>query len=349
MANPTSGYGSYRGRGHPVFRLLLLLLVIVIALAGVSIFLLQPYIIYSADGVQINLPFLSKDPIVDEPIPAPQLVVETPEPTPTPTLNPLAQAQSIDRYLPVTITPESGLPSLTAGIGYLLSIKGEQGALPYVSAVEKAVSMKASGSDEGVNAAIEVLTGGDGHTVGVMSCFKDQAAGDGDYAFCILSNSGYRWTDDTEVRWISPTKAAVRQYVLDLALEAADFGFDEILLTYAHYPASGTFSYIKNGADYDQKQLGAVVDGFYQEVSSAFSEQDCLISVYACDEFLQNPEGFRSGQSAENMLANFDRIWYNEALASFALERVFGGDAALMAERGVAIDTATPEFAIYQS
>ena len=342
MAGPTSGYGSYKGRGHPGFRLLLLLLVIVIALAGICIFLLQPYIIYSADGVEINLPFLSKNPIVDEPIATPALVVETPEPTPVPTPSNLQQAQQIHNYLsvyPEHLTgSEDELPSGPSDMGFVLRMKDELGVLPYVSAVEKAISMKASGTDLLVNEGIEALTGRyQAYTVAVMSCFKDQAAGDGDYEFCIHSNSGYRWVDDSNIRWISPNKSSVRSYLKDLMLEVADMGFDEIVLTNAHYPASGIFGYIKNGPDYTQSELSQVVGGFYLEVGAAFADRDTMVSVYVCDEFLENPEEFRSGQTAENMLDTFGRIWYNEALEHLALEWVFGGDRGLMAWRGVAI------------
>ena len=350
MANPTNGYGSYRGRGHPVFRLLLVLFAVVAVLLVLGVSLLQPYIVYSADGVKINLPFLSKD-LPDDPLPSPELIIETPPPTPTPTLSPLERMQQVQRYHPLlTVEQLAKNPGMVidSATGYLVGLKDEQGMLAYISAVEKAVTMKSSGSDPAVNDSVaQFIDDPSLRSVGVLACFKDQTAGDGDYNFCILSNSGYRWVDDTDVRWISPTKPAVRQYILDLALEAADLGFDEILLTYAHYPASGIFGYIKNGADYDQKQLGSVVDGFYQEVSAAFALRECLISVFVCDEFLENPQEFRSGQTAASMLANFDRIWYSEALADLALERVFGGDAALMAARGVALDTANPEFPLY--
>jgi len=352
MANHTHGYGSYRGRGHPVFRLLLLLLTVAAVLVVVGFFLLQPYIIYSADGVEINLPFLSKDLPIDDPITTPELVVETPRPTPTPTPNRFALAQDLRSYLPVdvkTLTyPAAEWPILSPDTGYIVNLKDPWGALPYVSAVEKAISITASGSDVAVNEALAAFAGRSTHEVAAISCFKDQTAGDGDYNFCILSNSGYRWVDDTDIRWISPSKSAVRQYVLDLATEAADFGFDEILLTYAHYPASGIFGYIKNGVDYNQAELSTVVDGFYQEVGEAFVDRETLISVYVCDEFLENPQEFRSGQTADSMLANFDRIWYNEALADSALERVFGGNATLMTQRGVAIDTANPEFSLFR-
>ena len=353
MANRTKGYGSYRGREHPVFRLLLALLAIAAVLVVVGFFLLQPYIIYSADGVQINLPFLSKELPIDEPIATPELVVERPEATPPPPPTTFQLAQQIHTYLSVdakhlTNADADSLPAGPKDMGYALRMKDESGVLPYVSAVEKAISMRASGSDIVINETIEGLTSRyQAYTVAVMSCFKDQAAGDGDYEFCILSNSGYRWVDDSNIRWISPTKSAVRQYVIDLALEAADFGFDEILLTYAHYPASGTFGYIKNGTDYDQNQLSTVIDGFYQEVRTAFADRDTMVSVYVCDEFLENPEEFRSGQTAASMLANFDRIWYNEALEHLVLERVFGGDAALMSELGVAIATASSDFPLY--
>ncbi len=95
-----SPYSSYRGRGglgRKILVAIVILLLIALALALVGLFVLPNYVVYTADGPQLVLPWFSSRPkptqapvpsaVIDAPSAAPtegDFVVDTPSPSPSP-------------------------------------------------------------------------------------------------------------------------------------------------------------------------------------------------------------------------------------------------------------------------
>ena len=52
----------------------------------------------------------------------------------------------------------------------------------------------------------------------------------------ICQSSGYIWYDNLSYYWLDPAKEQARDYIVDLALECARLGFDELLLEEVTYP-----------------------------------------------------------------------------------------------------------------
>lgn len=57
------GYGSYRGRSRlrTVLKTIIVLLAVILVLAVAALLFLQRYMVFSADGVRFELPFLQQD------------------------------------------------------------------------------------------------------------------------------------------------------------------------------------------------------------------------------------------------------------------------------------------------
>lgn len=101
-------YNSYRGRGglgRKILVVIVILLVIALALALAGLFVLPNYVIYTADGPQLVLPWFSgQSQPTREPAPsavtgAPaedDFVVDTPSPSPSPSPSPTAPADLSD-------------------------------------------------------------------------------------------------------------------------------------------------------------------------------------------------------------------------------------------------------------
>ena len=79
------GYDAYHGRNRfgTFLKVLIIVLLILLVAAVAALFFLEPYIVYSSDGVRLNLPFFQEkeDPAPDTSAPA--VVVSTPEATTT--------------------------------------------------------------------------------------------------------------------------------------------------------------------------------------------------------------------------------------------------------------------------
>ena len=179
-----NGYDSYHGRSRvrTFLKVLIVLLLVVLAVAVGALLWLEPYIDYSANGIKINLPFFQQK----EPAPATgaPVVVTTPEPTPTP--EPEEDFRGI-------LLPNSALYDGTAAqrveaagaTAALFDMKADDGSLGYISGLALAIQAEASAADPALNAAIQLLNGGEVYTVARVSCFRDNLVPRSDMSLAI--------------------------------------------------------------------------------------------------------------------------------------------------------------------
>ena len=317
------GYGSYRGQSRlkkalKIFAVIVLVLIVL----GVALTVyLQQFLVFSSDGVRLELPFLQEDAeqelpeqaVSPEPVTSPLPPLEVVEPEPEPEPEPVAMQ-------PVLL-PEEALYDGTAleqiaaqgGDCALFDMKNDSGRLAYCSQIQLAVSSGMTVDVPAINATTKTMNETEGlYTVARVSCFKDHEITNHERSLSIFTNSGYRWTDPEEIRWISPTNPDVRSYLTQICVELAELGFDEILLDNAGYPNRGNLHYIKKGEAYDETQFAAVIDGFYAQVSDAVAQYDVKLSVVTTSEAMAGLDSL-TGQTPDN-LARFDRFWtVNEA------------------------------------
>lgn len=327
------GYQSYCGRrssrtGTALKWVIVFLLAVLVVAVGFY-FMLQDGLIYDDDGVHVALPWKRPEtgespsvPVSVSPEPtdaAPTdtiLVIETPEPTPTLTPRDLARQtlQAVEVSPTVLLSGRAAQQvEQTGGNAALLEMKKDDGTLAYVSSVELAISQKASGSDTEVNRAIRELIEGECYTVAQVSCFRDDVFGGID-SFALLSNSGYRWRDFNGMRWSCAGKEATRKYIVDLCVELAQMGFDEILLTNCGYPPNGTgeMGWLRQDATYPWGSLDTVVGPFLAQVKTAIEPYGTALSVEALGKELAGEEQ-ATGLTLDNVLASCDHVWLDKA------------------------------------
>ena len=138
--------------------------------------------------------------------------------------------------------------------------------------------------------------------------------------------------DDTGASWLDPTKEAARSYLTGLASNCAEMGFDEILLTYVSYPASGELDKINYGETPKEENLAA----FVQAVRDALPGQKLSLELPA-DVILTGGSEV-TGQSLKLLAPLVDCI-YAESTAADAAELAELVKAAAPGTRFVAIVT----------
>lgn len=333
-----SGYQSYYGRrssgaGTLLKWIIVFLLAVLVVAVGIY-FWLQNNLVYDDNGVYLPLPWKQQasqppesPPPATESAPLPSfdaaptdsvLVIDTPPPALTP------REKASELLKAVRVSPETLLAGGArqqaerfGGNAVLVTMKNDDGTLNYVSDVELAVSMMASGSDPMANEAIRELTGGEYYTIAQVSCFRDEILG-GVEAYALLSNSGYRWRDFNGIRWSCAGKAATRDYIVALCVELAKMGFDEILLTNYGYPPNGTgqMGWLRRDETYPWGALDTVVGPFLAQVKEAVEPYGTVLSVQALGKELSGEEQ-ATGLTVENLLANCAHLWMDtdDALA----------------------------------
>ncbi len=308
-------YDSYRGRGGPgrVLKVVIVILLVVLVLGVAALLFLQPYMVYSADGVRIELPpfFGGKDPEpVESSAPTPTIVIPSPTPTPTPTPTPEPDglhAVELDRAA-LTAGNAAELVAAAGGNAALFDMKGDDGSLGYVSSLSLAKSIKASASEPGLNDAIRVLNETELYTIARVSCFRDDKLPYYRNGLALRSESG-NWKDPERIRWSNPIKEGTRDYVTSVCVELAELGFDEILLDNAGYPTVGRLDRIQQGENFTPGSLNVPVEEFYAQVAQALEPYGVKLSIAATSTAVLEGSDANSGQNAAALAQYANRVW----------------------------------------
>lgn len=107
--------------------------------------------------------------------------------------------------------------------------------------------------------------------------------------------------------WLSPTSAGAREYVLALAEEACEIGFDEVQFDYIRYPSGATAT--RTGQlDLPQADRVRAIASFLGEARSVLNPMGCAVSgdVFGIVMSMNDDQGL--GQRPEELSAQLDAI-----------------------------------------
>lgn len=286
------GYNNYRGRRSKGKAALAVLLVLVI-LAAAAVLLLQRHIVYDETGTpRLEVPWVQDTEEDAEPEPELDLVVQAPR---VPELHgfclPADGAQWTDAL--------AAHPDCDAAVAVL---KDGTGAV--YAALPSAVSGSVDVTEE-MEAVLAELTGGTLRSIAKLSCLRDPLAAAADPAGLGLEDiGGYPFYDGENQPWLDPAKSAVRQYLCALAVEAAELGFDELLLTDLTYPTDGRLERIA-ADDAEQREALKLL---LEELRAALEPYGTLIAVEVSPEVVKADGQENAGLPLTDLAAAADRV-----------------------------------------
>lgn len=320
-------------------KLLLCLLLVAGAISGGLLLLLQPYVVYSRDGVRLELPKPTQE------------VEKKPE-----------EQAAFSPQIPVSAKGEEGSPihavllpvdSLTQGTvqeeaaqagcnSVVFSMKDPDGNLNYLSQLAMARETGASDGDPSRNDAIRALNRQEGlYTVAMVSCFRDDRTARAYPDLALRRKSGSAWGDGEELAWLAPHSREGTEYLTGICRELADLGFDEILLVNAGYPTEGALDQLGPGSAPQSTESFDTIASFYQAAKKALDGTDTRLGIRTESTASQAGGNPISGQSLDN-IAIADRIWQENAGAE--LRTAFAQDGAdVSREKVVDIRTSSGE------
>ncbi|MDP4110040.1 MAG: putative glycoside hydrolase, partial [Bacillota bacterium] len=247
IPGPYRGYNAHRGR-----RLKIIAALVGVCLLGASAFLLlQDYLVFSPDGVRLELPFFGLDkksgkaPKKEE---TPPLKVETggsekngtepqsnaAEPEQTAPEKPAGNSDSLilnavcADYAKLSDREyRRSLMSLSGVNAVIVDLKLADGNVTYLSkAASPDAQKKASDS---VSDAIKEFSENGLRVIGRISAFRDNAAPRTVMrSSAIRTGSGATWLDYNYYGWLDPYKKSSAEYLGALSKEAEELGCSEV-------------------------------------------------------------------------------------------------------------------------
>lgn len=300
------GYNSYRGR-TPKWRIALMALLVVVILAAVAVMALSHFIVYDEEGTpQMELPW-QEEPAVEpaEEISEPPLDLTIEEPVKPRVLRGFCT--------PVPLTRESWSDSNDRAKesfdcnAAAVTLKDAAGNVYFNSttALPGTVQLQEE-TDAALAEVVAYCQSTEGHSIARLSCFHDPKAANRDVENMGLKNTGgYIFYDGNNSQWLDPAKPAAREYLYGLAKEAAELGFDEILLTDVSYPTVGKL----NKIDYGEGEKGGHLADFLEEMRAALAPYGVMLSIEVPKAVISQGADENAGLLLADIAPKVDRIY----------------------------------------
>lgn len=292
-------YRGSRGKGRLVVVVLPLILVIL------------------ALGLWFGRGFLSPSEAA-EATPEPTPVV-TPTPEPTPTSPSMRAKPEAVKGLYVS-GPVAGDPYMDKIIDLIdrtelnavvIDVKNDEGKLTYRPA-EGSVAREIGAYVRYISdlpALVEKLKEHGIYTIARMVAFKDPVLAGARPELMLRKSDGTGVAESGKLYWVNPFEQGVRDYLLEVAVEAADAGFDEVQVDYVRFPSGKGTGDLDFGPSAEGKERADAVTEFLEELGLALKEKGVWLSADVFGVVITNrSDGAFLGQDYARMGATVDFI-----------------------------------------
>ncbi len=190
---------------------------------------------------------------------------------------------------------------------FVIDVKGDRGMIPYKSSIPLAAEV-------GAQRIITVREMGDLmkslkqkgiYTIARIVVFKDNPLALGRPDWAVKTQAGEIWRDREHLAWMDPFNKEVWDYNINIAIEAAQYGFDEIQFDYVRFPdASGLRFSMPNTEENRVK----AVSGFLMEARRRLIPYNVFLSADIFGYVCWNLNDTNIGQRLEDLAPYVDYI-----------------------------------------
>lgn len=189
----------------------------------------------------------------------------------------------------------------------VIDIKGDRGMLPYPSHIPLARSVKALEVTTVGNLAglVRSLKEKGIYTIGRIVVFKDPLLAAGRPDLAIRTEGGEPWIDHHGLGWVDPFRREVWDYNIDIAVEAARAGFDEVQFDYVRFPARKGLVFSRENTE--ESRVGAI-DGFLDTARERLTPYNVFLSADIFGYVCWNLDDTSIGQRLEDLTRHVDYL-----------------------------------------
>ena len=221
---------------------------------------------------------------------------------------------------------ENAAASLVDGNALMLEMKPSSGQLVWRSNAALAVSYGLYTDTDFSNSLPTLIpslktteNGKEIYMVAQISCFIDELLATRSTQYALRTETGFNYTDENGT-WLDPYNAEVRNYIIALARELFDMGFDEVVLADVMHPVGATVQNaegetIKARFMYSREMSTepnpvTAICGFAVYAANELKDRNGLLSIYtdSPQSLVRNNED--SGQNAVLFMKIYDRVFY---------------------------------------
>jgi len=135
------------------------------------------------------------------------------------------------------------------------------------------------------------------YVIARQTVFQDPVLAKAKTEWAIKAKSGGVWHDQKGIAWVDPSQREVWKYNVEIAREAADFGFDEINFDYVRFPTDGN---MKNALVPSSSAKNDIMKDFYNYISESLKDEPVYISVDFFGLIMEVRDGMNIGQKLDS-------------------------------------------------
>lgn len=130
---------------------------------------------------------------------------------------------------------DNAIQKLPAGSAVMLDLKSIYGNFYYSTGISGAPVADQIDS-AAIDRLIRNLAASDYYLIARIPAFRDRAYGLANPNYGLPTSGGYLWDDDESCYWMDPTSTGALNYLIRIANELKDLGFDEVVFTEFRFP-----------------------------------------------------------------------------------------------------------------
>jgi hypothetical protein len=187
----------------------------------------------------------------------------------------------------------------------VIDLKGDRGMVAFKSSTPLAAEVGAQKliTIKDISSLVSDLHAKGIYTIARIVVFKDDPLASAKPDLAIRTAGGAIWKDRERLGWCNPFSKTVWDYNIDLAVEAARAGFDEIQFDYVRFPDAPGLAYPLPNTQ--ENRVGAI-SGFLAEARKRLIPYNVFLAADIFGYVAWNTDDTHIGQKLENLAAVLD-------------------------------------------
>lgn len=162
----------------------------------------------------------------------------------------------------------------------VIDVKNDEGNITYQMDLQAAQEMGACiNYIRDMESLMAELKEHDIYTIARIVCFKDPYLAEHNPQLALKKSDGSNLTDAYGLTWVNPYKEEVWEYLTDVALAAADMGFDEIQYDYVRFPIGNEAESADYGVDIQSYPREQAIMNFLDYAAKRLHEKDIPVTA----------------------------------------------------------------------
>jgi hypothetical protein len=189
----------------------------------------------------------------------------------------------------------------------VIDVKGDRAMIPYKSSVSLASEVGAQKiiTVRDMAGLMRSFKENGVYTIARIVVFKDNLLAQKMPHLAVKAQNGKLWRDREDLAWVDPFKREVWDYTIDIAIEAAQHGFDEIQFDYVRFPDSSSPQFSMPNTQENRLQA---ISGFLVEARRRLLPYNVFLSADIFGYVCWNLNDTNIGQSLEGVLPHVDYL-----------------------------------------